>query len=260
MWPFDSPPARRQGAARPSPRLGASVAVLMALCTAAVTADFAVTPIRLELDRNLKTGSVTVNNTHATQPLQAQVQLYAWSQDAEGKDRYEESNDLTWFPRLFNTPPQSSQLVRAGIRAPATTQEQTYRLFIEEIPAPRQPGEAGTAVAVAVRFGVPVFVKPLEETPAGAVAEIAADPRALRVRVANTGNVHFMIKSIAVKGGGGFAKEMDGWYLLAGAARTHTFDLEPGICSRLGQVEVKVVTDRGIELAGTASIDGASCR
>jgi len=223
-------------------------------------ADFSVSPIRLEFDRNTKTGSLTVSNTNANQPLQAQVKLYAWSQDAEGQDQYEESNDLTWFPRLFTTPPQGTQLVRAGIRAPATAKEQTYRLFIEEIPAPRQPGEQGTAVAVAVRFGVPIFLKPMQENLQGEVSGVEANKERLLVRVTNTGNVHFRIKSIAVQGGGGFSKELDGWYLLAGAARGHAIPLEPGVCAKLGRVEVRVITDREQELKGEAVIDGKACR
>jgi len=248
----------------PKPRLtfrcaAAVGALLFPFAFSAQSGDFAVSPIRMDLDRAAKTGAVTVSNDDAEKSLQLQVKLTEWTQDAEGKDHYEESNDLTYFPRMISLGPKEQQLVRAGLRLPPPEQEKSYRLFIEEIPDLTRPeGAQGAAVAVAIRFGVPIFVKPVEEKPQGEIESIRAEGGDLKIRVRNTGNVHFTIESLTA-GGEGFSKAIEGWYLLPGMVRTHMIPLGHDVCAGLGKVEVAVKTDR-MELSGRADIDKAGCR
>lgn len=234
------------------------IAVIFCLSAPVWSGDFAVSPIRMDLDRSAKTGAVTVSNDADTS-LQLQVKLSAWTQDAEGKDVYEESNDLTWFPRMITLPPKEQQLVRAGLRLPAAEQEKSYRLFIEEIPEPAKVDEKrGAAVAVAIRFGVPIFVKPVQEAPKGEIERIEVVGGDLRVRIRNTGNVHFVVQSLAATSGN-FSKSIEGWYLLPGAVRTHTIPVGTEACRGLGRVRIAITTDR-MELAGEAEVDKAGCK
>lgn len=235
------------------------VLAFLAIPAAALAGNFGVSPIRLDLDRNARTGAVTVTNDDPDKPLQAQIKLFAWSQDGEGKDSYEESNDLTFFPRLMTLPPQEQRLVRAGIRVPATDREKAYRLFIEEIPEPRKPEQQGTQIAVKVRFGVPVFVKPMKEEPQGEIEKIEISKGAVAVTVKNTGNTHFVIQSVSLKAGDLFAKEISGWYLLAGAARSHSAAIPADVCRKLGKLDVTVKTDR-LELSRSTEMNKAMCQ
>ena len=131
---------------------------LLALPVAA--GNFGVSPIRVELDRNGKTGAITVSNDD-TDALRVQIRLFEWTQDAAGKDQYRESEDLLYFPNLMALEKNEQKLVRVGLRTPAAAQEKTYRLFVEELPGPPSPGTAsGARVALRVRFGVPIFLKP----------------------------------------------------------------------------------------------------
>jgi fimbrial chaperone protein len=221
--------------------------------------NFGVAPIRLDLDRTARTGSLTVTNDAADKPLRVQLEAFSWLQDASGKDLYEPTAELTFLPRSMSIEPKEQRLVRAGIRLPAAEREKAYRLFIEEVPEPRKPGEAGAQVAVKVRFGIPVFVKPLKEEPKGEIDKVDLDKGTLAVTVRNTGNVHFIIQSVQLKAGELFSKELPGWYLLPGAARAHLATIPADVCVRLGGLDVTVKTDR-LELARRVEVDQALCR
>lgn len=208
--------------------------------------EFRVTPIRLEFDLRARSGVVTVVN-EGEDKLNLQIRAFEWAQNGEGKDEYRETGDLIFFPRLMTLDKKEERVIRAGIRVPATTREKTYRLFIEEIPSPRK-GE-GASVAIAIRFGVPVFAKPLKEEIKGEVERLELVGGRFSVAVSNKGNAHFIIQSIDLKGrneGGQviFSKEIAGWYLLSGVSRNHTTSIPFEVCKSLSNLEVEVKTDR----------------
>lgn len=220
--------------------------------------NFGVSPIRVEFDRNAKTGAITVTNEDQGR-LQLQMRAFEWTQDTDGKDVYRESSDLIIFPKLMTLQKQEQRLIRAGLRGAIQERERTYRLFIEEIPQPRS-GEAaaGAQVAVAIRFGVPVFVKPVKEITQGTLDELTFEAGKLRMRVRNTGNVHFMIDAINIKNASGYFQDVRGWYLLAGAARGYTVDVPRAACLKSDKLDVIVKTDR-LELKGSVPVDKSKC-
>lgn len=208
--------------------------------------EWRVTPIRLDLGRESKTGVITVVNEREER-LQVQMKAFEWSQDAEGKDVYVETAEVVFFPRIMVFDKKDEKIIRAGIRNPAAKTEKTYRLFIEEIPEPRKA--EGTNVAIAIRIGVPIFVKPLKEEPRGEIGSVDVSRGAFRARVRNTGNVHFIIRSVVVRGKDAagaetFSKELSGWYLLAGAERTYAAEVPPEKCPDTAAVEVEVKADK----------------
>ncbi|MHB1123115.1 MAG: fimbrial biogenesis chaperone [Ramlibacter sp.] len=236
-----------------------AVLALGACLPPAQAGNFGVSPIRLDFDRSARTGSVTVTNDDGQKPLRVQVDAMSWQQDDEGKDRYLPSQELTFLPRIMTVPPDEKRLLRAGIRVPAADREKAYRLFIQEMPEPGTEGGASAQVAVKVRFGIPVFVKPLKEEPRGEIEMIELVKGTLGVKVRNTGNVHFIIQSIQLKAGKAFAKEIAGWYLLSGAARLHSTAIPADVCETLRSIDAVVKTDR-LELTRRLEVDPAGCR
>lgn len=222
--------------------------------------DWRVTPVRLELGRQAKSGVVTVINDSADR-LQLQMKAFEWTQDAEGKDRYAETGDLVFFPKMMIFEKAEERILRAGIKVPATTREKTYRLFLEEIPGPRK--DEGVAVSISIRFGVPIFVSPLREDPKGEVARIAMAKGKVETEVLNSGNIHFIIRSVTVKGKNGkgaeiFSRELPGWYLLAGASRTYATEVPAEACPDLAAVDVEIASDR-FPLRGHLDAGPAMC-
>lgn len=234
--------------------------LLLLLPVAAVAGDWRVSPIRLDLGRDAKSGAVTIAND-SDDRLQVQMKAFEWTQDAEGKDRYVETGEILFFPRLMILEGKEEKILRAGIRVPAAAKEKTYRLFIEEIPGPRKA--EGVNVAVAIRFGVPIFVKPLKEEVRGEVGAMTMTAGALLIPVNNTGNAHFVVQSILVRGRNGegkeiFSRELSGWYLLSGVSRGYATAVPQGTCEAMAVVEAEVKTDK-LPFRGRMPVDRSMC-
>jgi fimbrial chaperone protein len=223
-----------------SRRILPAVLAALVLPASLLGAEFSVSPIRIEFDRATRTSSLTVRND-GTEKLQAQVTLSAWTQDETGKDVYADSKDLVFFPRILTVEPGGEALVRVGVRSLPPAVERTYRLYVEEIPAPRKDG--GATVNLRVRFGVGVFVKPPVETVRGEVVGLAIEKGVIRVPVRNTGTVSFRTEKVVVRGtrkdAGPLLEEIAGWYVLAGATRTFSLVLSPDECRGLTRLDVE---------------------
>lgn len=240
--------------------------ILLLCCTcysprAACAAEWRVSPIRLELGSDAKSGVISVIN-ESTGRFQVQMKAFRWEQDAEGKDQYTESNDIIFFPKLMIFDKPEERILRAGIKMPAGTKEKTYRLFIEEIPEPKK--SETTSIAVAIRFGVPIFVKPVKEEAKGEITRLELSKGECRVTAKNTGNVHFIINAVNIKGKNlkgeeAFAKKLDGWYLLNGASRVYTTAIPREACSKTAKLDVEITTDHFI-LHGKLDVDKSMCQ
>jgi len=222
--------------------------------------EWRVAPIRVDLGRDAKSGAVTVFN-ESDDRLQLQMKAFEWTQDAEGKDRYDETGDILFFPRIMIFDKKEERILRLGIKAPPGAKEKAYRLFLEEIPEPSRA--QGASVAVAIRFGLPVFVKPVKEDARGEIGSLSMSAGVVSARVENRGNVHFTVKAVHFEGKNTrgeviFRKEVSGWYLLAGASRTYTVDMPPERCGELAGIDVEVKADR-LSLRGALVADPSMC-
>ncbi len=222
--------------------------------------EFRVTPIRLDFEKGAKSGVITIIN-EGEERLTVQMRAFEWSQDSEGKDQYTETNDIIFFPRLMTLEKKEEKILRAGIRVPATLKEKTYRLFIEEIPGPRK--SEGVNIAIAIRFGVPIFAKPLKEEVKGEIQKIELSKGTLNIGLKNSGNVHFIIQSVEIKGKNPkgeslFTKELSGWYLLSGALRVYSTPIPKEVCSELRKIDVLIKTNR-LNLDGKLDVDQTMC-
>jgi fimbrial chaperone protein len=242
-------------------KLGLVIALLgLFVPQMAQSGEFRVTPIRLDFDRAAKSGVITVIN-EGEEELHVQMRAFEWSQDAEGKDQYVETQEIIFFPRMMTVDKKEKRILRAGIRIPAGAREKTYRLFIEEIPGPRK-GE-GVNVAIAIRFGVPIFVKPFEEAAKGEIENIELSKGLVNVRVKNTGNLHFTIGSVDIKGKNSkgeeiFSKELSGWYLLSNVSRTYSASVPEESCQDIAALEIVVKTNR-FDMTGNLDVVQEMC-
>jgi fimbrial chaperone protein len=211
----------------------------------AISGEFSVTPIMLTFDGNTKSGVITINNDE-DKKLQVQMKAFEWTQDEKGQDQYVESNAILFFPKIMEIEKKEQRILRAGITGPGGSKEKTYRLFIQEIPEAGQKSNE-TQIRVAIRFGVPIFVKPQREEIRGQIDKIALGEGKIQTVVRNTGNSHFVIQSILIKGSDRegketFSKELSGWYLLAGSVRSYETPLTREVCRDTAQFHVKVKT------------------
>ena len=256
-----SPP--RPASARFARAVLCAVSAFLVLSPSAAFCGWRVSPARIFLDPGVKSSVITVAN-EGDEKVNLQGKAMEWSQDPEGKDVYKETGDLVFFPRMLLLGKGEQKIVRAGMKVPAGTREKTYRLFLEEIPQPRKTTGDTAELTVAVKFGVPFFVKPLKAEVKGELTGAALAKGVVTATVRNGGNTHFRISSVSLRGTDSqgaetFTSKVDGWYLLADAVRSYSVPIPEGKCAGTAQIEIVVSTDANVTLKRQLNVEKAQC-
>jgi fimbrial chaperone protein len=226
----------------------AVVALLLAAAPPAGRAgSFEVNPIRVDLSAAARSAAVTVRNSGA-ESVVVQITVQAWSQQ-QGKDVLGDTGDLIISPPIATIPAGQEQVIRIGLRrAPDAQQELSYRLFLQEVPPPPQPGFQG--LQVALRIGLPIFVQP-RSGPAKATlvwdAQLRADGN-VSLKLQNKGTGHIQISDLAMylpDGQEPIAAHSSLAYVLPGQSREWDLKLtRPGV-KKTDRLRLKVATDAG---------------
>jgi fimbrial chaperone protein len=236
--------------------------ILLLAASGALAGEFSVSPITMELGPRASSGVFTVANT-GREKINFQVSVSEWTQDAAGKDVYTETKDIVFFPRLMALEGGEQRVIRLGLKSPPALREKTYRLFIEEIPLTVKPQADGTRVTFAIRFAPPIFVRPAQARAEGAIDPIGVARGRISAVVRNTGNVHFRVNGLAIRGRSAdgaelFNRETDGGYVLHGAARKIEVSFPPELCDALALVEVEAKTEN-MNLRGKLDVQKGMC-
>lgn len=245
------------------PRLTAYLLLLTLLFATlpAAAAEWRVVPIRVDLGKDRRSDVVRLIN-EGKEKVSLQVEATEWTQDAQGEDIYEPTKDLVFFPNILTIEPKEERVLRTGLRSPAVEREKTYRLFIEEIPD--SSSSDATQVSIKIRFGLPVFVEPLQEEVQADISDLTLKKGRLAAEINNTGNVHVRINKLIVHGLDDegqeiFREEKAGWYLLAGASRRYTLELPEKQCRRAATLRLEVDTDK-IDPTRDLTVEPNRCR
>jgi fimbrial chaperone protein len=238
----------------------AFLAAAILLSSSSFAGVWQVNPIRLDFDQKNRSGVISIRND-AEEKLFIRAEAFEWVQKENGVDAYIPSNDLIFFPKQLTINPKEERVIRTGFNVPAVKKERTYRLFLKEEAEPQS--DSPNRVVIAIQFGIPIFSKPVKEEISGALEEILLQNGTLNLTVHNTGNTHFRINTVTLKGSDptgaeSFSQELNGWYLLSGAARTHSATIPEDICQRLKTIEVQVNADR-ITLTGKIDVEPPMC-
>jgi fimbrial chaperone protein len=210
-----------------------------------------------------KSGAFSVINS-GEDKLTCQIEVKEWSQDAEGKDTYTDANDIVFFPKIMTVEPNEQRAVRIGIKGPLSAKEKTYRLFVEEIPSQKkatdqkEAGKITAGLTIAFRYSMPIFVKPARPQESGIIEKIDMAKGVVRAVVRNAGNVHVKLLSVTLHGKAAdgtelFSKEIAGWYVLHGFARTYEAAIPLDVCDQLSTIEVRVQAEN-FEINGNANV------
>ncbi|MDQ3059424.1 MAG: fimbria/pilus periplasmic chaperone [Pseudomonadota bacterium] len=211
--------------------------------------EFSVHPIRLELGGALRSGVIGVRN-EGKEKLTFQLQAMAWTQDASGKDEYADTSDLIFFPKIMSVEPGEEGLVRVGSKNAVVPTERTYRLFIEELPGVAKKAEgSGAQINVLIRFGAPVFIKPLTPQDSLDIESLALARGVVTLRAKNTGNGHQMVQGIELKGADAqgnevYALTLADRYLLAGTTKSYSTTIAADQCAKIATLALDFKTDK----------------
>ena len=232
-------------------------------CATAWGGEFSVDPIRLELGPQIRSGVINVSNEGKAN-LSFQMQAMEWTQDAKGEDQYSDTQDLVFFPKLMTIEPGKEGVIRIGTKFPVVPREKTYRLFIEELPGSDKPAPSkGAQLTVTIRFGAPIFVKPLKIEDGLEVDQVELSQGKLSLIARNTGNEHQMVQGIQLTGTDSqgrqvYALTLADRYLLAGTSKRYSTAIPKDQCAKIAALAIEFKTDK-ITQNRKLEVDQAMC-
>lgn len=192
-----------------------------------------------------RSGLVWLNN-ESERPLQAQIRVYRWHQDA-GEDELVETSDLVASPPFVAVEPGQQQvirLVRFGDAAVnQTVCEQTYRIIVDELPSVDAAPEDG--LQYVLRYSVPVYLTDPECGDSEPLLswQIARDGDQAWLNVVNLGQTRAQLANVSFIKADGTALEISGGllgYVLPGAERHFALANPASEFGNGGQIEVSI--------------------
>jgi fimbrial chaperone protein len=175
-----------------------------------------VVPVSFELQPGQMTAVLTIQND-TDREADFQVRPYAWGQP-DGNDQLSATDALMASPPLGRVSVGAGQVVRLVLRRPAQTQEASYRLLLDQVPPPPQPG----VVSFALRLSIPVFAEPSGHTAPHVRWSVQSDGGGYYLVAVNDGGRHDAFRDMALTSADGrpIALEQNvSPYVLAGATR-----------------------------------------
>lgn len=213
---------------------------LLTLCTGgqSLAGAFSVSPVRVFLEPRDRAAALTLfNGADAEVVLQADVMR--WSQDADGQDRLEPSDDLLVSPPILKLPPRSRQTVRlARLVAPDPQRQQTYRLLLREVPDLRPAPDPGASLPITLVLSIPVFIgAPAAQHDVHCELHASQPPQ---VACRNHGRAHAQLRELRLlQGGRTFARFDGAVYLLPGSQRV--LPLQPDAATHPAEGEAQIL-------------------
>jgi fimbrial chaperone protein len=211
---------------------------------------FRVTPVQVALSSTSPTVLLSLGN-ESDQELRFQVSAFAWGMNDQGQMELTPTQDIVFFPMLLTLAPGAERKIRVGSATAVGATEKTYRIFVEELPpsASARPSSTGSQVRVLTKMGIPVFLQPPRPESTGSIEVLGFEEGRLRYRIRNSGNVHFLLQTVRVRGLGASGEDVvdrqtDGWYILAGGSREYSEMFSADECTRLKTLSIEARTDR----------------
>jgi fimbrial chaperone protein len=231
-------------------------------------ADFQIQPTSIVLSSNEKSGAFTVIN-NGNEKIDFQVAVKEWTQDAKGKDVYEDTKEIVFFPKIMTLAGHEQRSIRIGVKAPPSQKEKTFRLFVEEIPTPKKEtelentGKIRAGLTIAFRFATPIFVMPIKPQESADIEKMEMSQGLVKAFVKNTGNVHIKLLNVAFLGKAAdgkelFTKEVAGWYVLHDLSVPYETAVPAELCGSLTTIEVKAHT-QNLTLTKTTNVQKNMC-
>ena len=140
------------------------LATAMSSCTiSAWAASLQVAPISLKFSTTENAKEIWLTNT-SSQPIRAQTRVQEWVQK-DGQDVLTATKNIVASPMVTEIPAGEKQLIRViKIVNLPQSQEQTYRLIIDELPSTKLQ-EDRTGLQLLLQYSVPVFFQPNQVIP-----------------------------------------------------------------------------------------------
>ncbi|MGO8934375.1 MAG: molecular chaperone [Terracidiphilus sp.] len=222
----------------------AGAAVILLLPVPAATAQsLAVLPVNILFSPGQKASSLTVTNT-GTSETSIQIRAFAWAQK-DGDDQLTDSDAVVLSPPLATIAPGASQVVRLVLRQLPQGREATYRILVDQIPPPSEPG----VVHMVLRMSIPIFAEPPTRAVPHVQFHLEIDSGKLVLVGINDGLSHEVIRNVVLTTSDGrkLKGESDASpYILAGVTRRWPIATEGPLPLPGETLQLTAHTDAGV--------------
>ena len=173
-------------------------AMLLTGHTPSLAGSFQVSPVGIQMTARERAAALHLSNT-GHQALMLLAEVMHWSQDAEGQDRLEPSNDLVLSPPVIVLPPGASQVVRLARLVPYhPDQGQSYRLIVREARPQGMVEQDMGQIPVLLGMSLPVLLLPPRPVRKLACEAQATHATRLTLFCTNEGNAVVRVVRIAL--------------------------------------------------------------
>jgi fimbrial chaperone protein len=221
-----------------------------------------VSPVQVWLTQETSKSLLTLRN-EGPEDARYQVSIMTWDEDARAGMKLGPTEDIIVFPTILELKVNETRSLRLGAVVPFGPIEKTYRVFLEELPAPEKP-QARSTVRVLTRVGIPIFLAPVQTLEDRKLSALSLDKGSASVDVQNTGNVHLRVETVRLEGfteAGAkiFEKLAQGWYVLAGGHKRYELEVPRDACGKIRKLVVSVKTDKEQVLQEPLETPGGAC-
>jgi fimbrial chaperone protein len=240
-------PTLKTAATIARPRVVAAVGlvpVLIALLAGggARAQSLMVLPVNIQMAPGQGATTLTVINRGDTETA-IQVRAYAWNQP-DGDDQLTTSDAVLVSPPITSIAPGGSQVVRLVLRQPPQGREATYRIVLDQIPPPAEPG----IVRVVLRLSIPIFAQPATRAVPHVYFHIEHDAGKIFLVAINDGGRHEAIREAALWTSDGRKLKTESSaspYVLAGMTRRWAVDVQGSLPSPDENLRLTARADSG---------------
>jgi fimbrial chaperone protein len=216
--------------------------VLSLVTTPARAGNYGVSPLDIRFSPQTRSAVLTVTSED-TKPVTLRLRAMRWTQDSDGRDSYEEANDLVFHPKRIELKPGEKRIVRVGISEAPAAGERAWRLYLEELAPPQEPGGGATRLAVLVNIGVPIFSAAADARSRLAIeSPSVARDGTLTLDVSNTGASRARLSRLVLTDGRIITESIASRYVFPGITKRYSIAVPREIC-RGGKASLRFETD-----------------
>jgi fimbrial chaperone protein len=154
--------------------------------------SLSVLPVNIFFTPGQRATSLTVTNQGKSK-IAVQIRAYAWSQK-DGEDQLTATDEVVASPPLATIAPGASQVIRLILRQSPQGREATYRILLDQIPPPAEPG----VVHFVLRLSIPIFAQPAIRSFADVQFHLERNAGQIYLVGLNAGNLHESIRDIVL--------------------------------------------------------------
>ena len=217
---------------------------MLALPLPVAAASLQVAPVSLDILTPGASAVVNLRNTGKA-PLTAQLRVFRWTQ-SNGEEKLEPTDEVVASPPAATLDPGPEYAVRiVRLNSRPVSGEAEYRLVVDELPDPNRARNG--AVALVVRYSIPVFFSAPDAPPPHLVWSLEKRSGRLSLVVRNDGARRLRLSALSLVDGAGrrigFGRGLAGYVLGRSTMRFTPNEKSSGFGS--GTISVSAMSDLG---------------